>query len=298
MSFVRGTTTLLLALLFTGCGLQASHANHAGTRLEVVAAENFWGSIVAQLGGDRVHVLSVVSNPATDPHAYEPKPGDARAVARASYVVANGAGYDAWMGKLTAANPVPGRRELVVATAVGRRDGDNPHFWYSPTYVDQVVSRVTSDLQVVDPAGAAYYAGRGAEFRTTGLKEYHDLVAAIASKYHDVPIGATESIFGYVASDLGLNLLTPVGYQRAISEGSDPSAADKVVVDQQVSQRAIKVLVYNAQNTTPGVESVVTHARGAGIPVTAVTETLDPPGATFQAWQSAQLRAVLQALGG
>src|SRR5437870_183451 len=80
----------------------------AGGRLEVVAAENVWGSIAEQLGGDRVHVASVIASPAADPHDYEPTAFDARTFAGAKLAIVNGAGYDPWASRLVAANPVHG----------------------------------------------------------------------------------------------------------------------------------------------------------------------------------------------
>jgi zinc/manganese transport system substrate-binding protein len=58
------------------------------------------------------------------------------------------------------------------------------------------------------------------------------------------------------------------------------------------------VLIFNRQNATPDVKRLVDAARARGIPVTAVTETLVPAGATFQAWQSAELRDLRDALAG
>jgi zinc/manganese transport system substrate-binding protein len=85
---------------------------------------------------------------------------------------------------------------------------------------------------------------------------------------------------------------------KAISEGTDPSAADKATVDRQVTSRQVKVFVYNSQNSTPDVQSLVDKARAAGIPVVQITETLSPAGTTFQDWQTSQLKALLNALGG
>ena len=95
----------------------------------------------------------------------------------------------------------------------------------------------------------------------------------------------------------GLDLVTPPGYLNAISEGADPTAADKATVENQVANRLIKVLVFNSQNSTPEVQSLVGKATARGIPVVQITETMVPASATFQAWQTAQLRSLLHALG-
>jgi zinc/manganese transport system substrate-binding protein len=288
-----------MALVLAGCGLTSRPAS-AGTaaRLEVVAAENFWGSIVSQLGGARVHVTSIVVNPDTDPHSYEARPEDARNIAQAHYVVLNGAGYDPWVSKLLDANSAAGRRVLTVADLLGRKAGDNPHFWYSPDYLNRVIDRVSADLKALAPADAAYFDQQRAAYLASGLRDYRDLIQAIRQKHVGTPVGATESIFTYLAGSLGLTLITPPEYMKAISEGTDPSAADKISTTGQVALREIRVLVYNSQNTTPDVNALVDRARAERIAVTAVTETLSPATATFQDWQTAQLRALQRALGG
>jgi zinc/manganese transport system substrate-binding protein len=67
-------------------------------------------------------------------------------------------------------------------------------------------------------------------------------------------------------------------------------------VDQQLSTKAVKVYVFNSQNSTPDVAAQVDEAKKQGIPVTTVTETLSPATASFQDWQSAQLSALSDAL--
>src|SRR5437879_13544920 len=81
----------LASLLLAGCAAPAADASVSGRPIRVVAAENVWGSIAAQLGGDHVTVTSVVSDPSADPHEYESSSADARAFAKADYVILNGA---------------------------------------------------------------------------------------------------------------------------------------------------------------------------------------------------------------
>ncbi|MBV9730786.1 MAG: zinc ABC transporter substrate-binding protein, partial [Pseudonocardiales bacterium] len=91
-----------------------------------MAAENFWGSIATQVGGEHVTVNSIITNPDTDPHSYEPTPADGRALATAQYVIENGIGYDPWAAKLVDANPAPARLVLNVGDLVGVKEGGNP----------------------------------------------------------------------------------------------------------------------------------------------------------------------------
>src|SRR5947207_8312662 len=113
---------LLVAPALVAAGVELSTVGAAargGSSLQVVAAENFWGSIAAQLGGNRVQVTSVITSPATDPHDYEPTAADARTMAGAQMAIVNGIGYDPWASKLIAANPVHGRTVLDVGDLVG-----------------------------------------------------------------------------------------------------------------------------------------------------------------------------------
>ena len=113
-----------LAAILAGCG-QGSVASDS-RKLQVVAAEDFWGSIAGQLGGDRVEVTSIITNPATDPHDYEPTSDDARTMAGAQIAILNGIGYDAWASKLLAANPIPGRVVLTVGDLARARSRGQP----------------------------------------------------------------------------------------------------------------------------------------------------------------------------
>jgi zinc/manganese transport system substrate-binding protein len=290
---------LLAAIALVGAGTRLSAvgaATKGSSSLQVVAAENFWGSIAAQLGGDRVHVTSVITSPATDPHDYEPTAADARTMAGAQLAIVNGIGYDPWAGKLIAANPVHGRVVLTVGDLVGIKPGGNPHRWYSPTNVQQVIAQIVRDYARLDPKDAGYFKQQQARFQTRGLAQYKRLIATIKRKYHGVPVGASESIFAPLAQALGLKLLTPASFLKAISEGSEPSAGDKTTIDRQIARRQIKVWVFNSQNSTPDVQRITDAARKKGIPITTITETLTPASASFQSWQSRQLEALAAAL--
>jgi zinc/manganese transport system substrate-binding protein len=286
----------LLPLTLVACGTTFPEKTGNSGPVQVVAAENFWGSIAAQVGGSHVHVTSIIVHPNADPHSYEPTAADARTVAGAQYVIVNGAGYDPWADKLLQANPVSGRKELNVGDYNGKHEGDNPHMWYNPAYVTAVANKIRDDLKSLDPVDATAFDQSTQAFLSTGLKQYHDLIAAIKATYSGVPVGATESIFSYLAPALGLNLITPYSYLKAVSEGQDISAADEATVEQQINQKQIKVLIYNSQNTPNNIQALINRARANHIPVATITETLTPAKASFQNWQSGQLQGIQSAL--
>ena len=268
----------------------------SSVHIHVVAAENFWGSLAAQLGGNRVQVTSVITNPATDPHDYEPTALDARTMAGAQLAIVNGVGYDPWAPKLLAANPVGGRVVLTVGDLVGVKPGGNPHRWYSPSNVHQVVRAIVADYVRLDPGDSAYFHARERWFNTKALAAYDEYISTIRRRLGDIAVGASESIFAPLAQALGLRLLTPATFLDAISEGTEPTAADISTIERQIAKRQIKVWVFNSQNSTPDVARLTAAARKRGIPVVSITETLSPASATFEQWQVRQLRTLLIAL--
>jgi len=268
----------LLSALLAACGAPPAGAG-SGKTLQVIAGENFWGSIAAQLGGSRVSVTSIVTNPNTDPHEYESSATDARAFATADYVILNGAGYDDWGQKLLSANPSQSRKVLTIADLLHKKAGDNPHFWYNPDWVDKVADTITSDYRALDPAEAGYFT-KQREALTSALQPYRDSIARVRSTSNGIPVGSTESIFVYLA----------------ISEATDPPAQTVAEFQRQISQRQIKVLVYNTQTSTPITENLKQLATRNGIPVVGISETVEPATASFQDWQSKQLNSLLAAL--
>ena len=287
----------LLVLLTAGCGQSgpSSTGGSAGA-IRVTAAENFWGSVAAQLGGEKVALTSIIVNPDTDPHSYEPTAADGRALASSQMAIVNGIGYDPWASKLLAANPSGGRVVLDVGSLLGLAQGDNPHQWYSPSSLERVIAAITADYSRLDPRDAGYFEGRRRAFETSGLAEYDRLRQEIHARFAGVPVGYSESIFQPLGESLGLKLVTPYSFAKAVAEGTDVSAQDKQTVDRQAQTHAIDVWVYNSQNATPDVQRVNELAREAHIPITTITETLSPASANFEQWQSAQLRSLIDAL--
>jgi zinc/manganese transport system substrate-binding protein len=293
----RRVAIALALVLGAGCGVSAPATSTSGPRIvTAVATINAWGSILAQLGGTHVRETSIITNPSTDPHLYEPTPADGRLLATARLVVENAIGYDPWAARALAANPEPGRTVISVGRLLGISAGGNPHRWYSPGDVERVADAITAALQRLDPADSSYFATLRRNFDRVALVGYHQAIADIRARYAGTPVGASESIFSPLAPALGLDLVTPYTFLRAISEGSEPSAADLRTIAAQIDHHRIKVYVFNSQNSTPDVAAQVRAARDHGIPVTAITETLSPADATFQEWQTAQLVALTDAL--
>ena len=285
----------VVVMVIAGSACTTSTAGATPGLVNVVAGENFWGSIAAQLGGSKVSAHSVVTDPNADPHEYESSTTDARAFAEADLVILNGAGYDDWGQKLLDANSSSHRTVLNIAQLLGRKPGDNPHFWYNPAYVLNVADKITAEYKAIDPGDSSYFDQQRSVF-TSALKPYSDRIAEIKSRYAGTPIGSTESIFVYMAAALGLDLISPTAFMDAAAQGIDPPASTVATFHDQVAGKRIKVLVYNLQASSALTASLKQLAQQQNIPLVGVSETLQPVGATFQDWQTAQLTAIEAAL--
>ena len=297
---IAAVAAAIVAVALAGCGSSGSPATAGSSpgqaRFQVVAAENFWGSIAAQLAGTKATVRSIIVNPNADPHSYEPSAQDARTMAGANMAIVNGIGYDNWATQLLGASPQSRRVVLNVGDVLGLKEGANQHVWYAPTDVFAVIDRIVADYDRIDPGDAAYFARQKRQLESVAFARYDQLRSEIRARYAGVPVGYSESIFQGLGQDLALKLLTPYGFTKAIAEGTDVTAGDKEAVDEQASRRQIKVWVFNGQNVTPDVQRVNQIAAQQHIPIATITETLSPPSLSFEQWQVAELEGLQRAL--
>jgi zinc/manganese transport system substrate-binding protein len=262
-------------------------------KLSVVAAENFYGDIVRQIGGDRVEVVSIMSNPDQDPHLFETTPTIVRQVAAAQVVVFNGADYDAWMDKLLEAAPRAERTVVAVAKLVNKKAGDNPHLWYEPTTMPVVARALADAFSKADPAHAADYTRQLQTF-IASLDRINRKIDEIRSKYAGVAVTATELVFGYMASALGLKMRNE-RFQMAVMNDTEPSAREIAAFERDLKEHEVKVLLYNKQASTKLTQRMLDLARRSDVAVVGVTET-EPAGMSYQDWMLTQLEDLQKAL--
>ena len=283
----------LVAAAFVAAALVAAPA--FADPVKIVAAENFYGDVAGQIGGDAVAVTSILTNPDQDPHLFEASAETAKALADAKVVIVNGVDYDPWMEKLLGAHKAPGRKEIVVASLVGRKAGDNPHLWYDPDTVKAVAKALAADLDAIDPAHKADYDKGVAQFLDS-LKPLDAKIADMRKKYAGAPVTASEPVFGYQAGLIGLKVHNEK-FALAVMNNAEPSASEVAAFENDLKGRKVKAMLFNAQASEPAVARLVQMARDNSVPVVGVSET-EPAGKTYQAWMLGQLDALDAALGG
>jgi zinc/manganese transport system substrate-binding protein len=262
-------------------------------KLSVVAAENFYGDVARQIGGNLVDVVSIMSNPDQDPHLFETTPTVIRQVGAAQVVIFNGADYDPWMNKLLSATPRAGRIVVNVAELVGTKSGANPHLWYAPATIPAVAKALAGAFSRADAAHAADYASRYKAFDAS-LAGLNKKIDEIRAKYAGTAVTATEPVFGHMASALGLKMRNE-RFQLAVMNDTEPSARDIAAFERDLKEHKVRLLFYNKQASTKLTQRMLEVARSSNIQVVGVTET-QPAGMNYQDWMLMQLDEVEKAL--
>lgn len=262
--------------------------------IRIVAAENFYGNIAQQLGGDHVSVTSILSDPNVDPHEYESDVADGVAITNANIVIENGLEYDTWMDKLLSASPSSSRILITAGTVAVDPLPENPHVWYGIDNIASIARVITNSLEKIDPADTAEYEANLTSFNNS-LAPIMAKMAEIKSRYAGTPVGLTETIYLYQTQPMGLDVLTPIRFERAIAEGNDPSAQDVNAANTEIADKQIKILIFNSQTITPITSNLQTAAEQKNIPIVPVSETM-PPNDTYQIWMLDELNTLESAL--
>lgn len=265
----------------------------AAQPLAVVAAENFYGDLAKQIGGEHVVVTSILANPDEDPHLFETSPATAKAIAGADVVLYNGADYDPWMQKLLAASPKTERPVIVAADLVGAKSGDNPHLWYKPATMPAMAKALADTLARRDPADAAAFRANLERFDAS-FKPIVAAIDAIKAKHAGLTVTATEPVFGYMAQALGFTMINDA-FQIAVMNNAEPSPSQVAAFEDSLKDGRVKILFYNKQVTDKTTDRLLAMAKAAHVKVIGVTET-EPKGLAIQAWYDGQLKAIASAL--
>ena len=307
----RTVVTLALAILLGACGaatttpatptpIATSRTGFApvdsGPPIPVVGTENFYADLVAQVGGSRVTVKSILDDPNADPHEFESSPTDAALVADARLVIVNGLGYDDFMTRLLGASSGDARTVIDVEDLLGLPPDVNVHVWYDPATMPRVADAATKALTAIDPANGPYFAAREADY-IAALAPIGARIAALRADYAGTPIAFTEDVAGYLTDEIGLVVKTPVGFMKAIEEGIDPAPVDVAAQQDLFTGKQVRVLVYNSQVTSPTTRRMQDLAVANGIAVVGVSETIPATYPTYQDWQLGQLDDLARALG-
>jgi zinc/manganese transport system substrate-binding protein len=212
----------------------------AQEKLNVVATFSILADLVKNVGGDRVAVTALVG-PNGDAHVYQPSPGDAKTLADARLVFANGLGFEGWINRLVKASGTKAPTIVVTKGVKLRKAEDDhgdadPHAWQSVANAKIYVANIRDALSLADPAGKGGYEANAASY----LGRLDALETEVKAAIEKIPsdrrrIITTHDAFGYFAAAYGVTFIAPQG----VSTEAEVSAKDVARIITQIRKQKI-----------------------------------------------------------
>lgn len=268
--------------------------------LRVVASFTILADMARLVGGDRVQVASLVG-PNGDPHAFEPSPGDARALKQADIILVNGLGLEGWMDRLIAASGTHGHIVTASAGIPTRRmteDGRpvaDPHAWNDAANGVSYVANIVQAFSAADPPGAPLYRANGArmEDRLRALDSFARASVASVPPGRRVVVTSHDS-FGYFGAAYGVTFLSPMGF----STESEPSARDVAALIRLIKRQHVRAF-FLENSTDPRLVRQIAHAAGGEPGPPLYVESLsapDGPAPSYEAMFRRNVRELTKAM--
>lgn len=319
------------ALALAGCSATPASGEGDGGTVQVVASTNVYGSLAAQVGGDRVDVTSIITSATQDPHSYEASARDRLTVQKADLVIENGGGYDAFIDTLLGdaqdphvvtavefSHDYPGNEGHDAAAADAAEDdahedehahdhaaeegheghdhieGFNEHVWFDVHTMIHVVEAIAEELTELDPDGEADFTANADEI-VADLEGFEAQLETLKTDAAAANVIITEPIPGYLAAAAGLTDVTPEGFAESVEEGADVPPATLLETLRVVEGGDVRAVLTNAQTGGAETQRVEDAAADAGIPVVAFTELL-PEGSSYAEWMSDAIQNLADAV--
>jgi len=292
---VRFGSLLAAAILLVLSG----GANAAG-KVKAVASFSILGDMVAQVGGDRVDVVTLVG-PNGDAHVFSPTPADAKALASADVFFVNGLGFEGWIERLKKSSGFEG--EVVVASKgvkLLRMEGEHgetadPHAWQDLANGKIYVANIRDGLIAADPDGKSVYEANAAKYLDAIAKEERAVKAALnALPAARRTIITSHDAFDYFGAAYGLEIIAPQG----VSTDSEASARDVAEIIRQIRQAKVPA-VFIETITDPRLLDQIARETGAKIGGALYSDALsepDGPAPTYLDMFRHNVEAITQAL--
>ena len=260
--------------------------------IQVVATTTVLADMVANVGGDRITVRSIIP-PGVGPEDYEPKPDDARTLDGADLIVSNGVGLDDFLDGLVEANGSEAPRLVLGdgAPAITVDGAPNPHFWLDPTIVaDRFVPAIEAKLAEIHPAGAAAYAAAGAAY----VAEIRAMDSELTAEVETIPAASRKLVtfhdaFPYFARHYGFELVGVI----LGSPGQEPSAGELADLVDRVKAAGVHAVFSEAQFSPALAETLAGEAGITKVITTLYNDALGPAPADsylgMMRWNMAQI---------
>jgi ABC-type Zn uptake system ZnuABC Zn-binding protein ZnuA len=279
------------AALIAGCGSDGGDG-----RPTVVATTTQAADLARGVAGDRAHVRGILA-PNSDPHDYEVRPGDVKALARATLVVRSGGDLDEWLdGAIDSAGADAPVVDLL--DTVGAED-DDPHWWQDPRRAQAAVEALGAALAKADPAGASTYEANAER----SVRRLRALDVAVRRCIAKIPEGertlvTTHDALGYYARRYGLRVVGTV--IPSLSTQAQASAGDLAELVDTIRREDVKA-IFAESSVNASVEDAIAQETGARVGAPLWADALGPKGsggATYEDSVRSNTAAIVQGLTG
>ena len=291
----RVAPMLALVALLAGCG--SSSTSTSSTKLAVVASTTQIGDWTRVIGGPYVDVHQILQ-PNTDPHEYEPRPNDVKAVADAKIVFESGKGLDGWMGKVVSQSGAHPRIVVLGDHLLFDRPG-GPHWWHDLHNGEEAARRIASALAKADARHADAYYRRVASY----VARLEALDVRFVSCFARIPrsernLVTDHDAFGYFAHRSGLHVVGAVLPSQTTQ--AQPSAGETARLIRLIRREHVKA-VFPEASLNRSLADAIARETGARSDLVLYGDTLGPrgsPGATYVGMERWNVDAIARGITG
>jgi len=289
---------LVLSLLaLAGCG--KDEAGSTG-RVAVTATTTQVADLARNVGGSRVAVTGLLAANA-DPHEYEPRPDDVKALAESKLVLRSGGDLDEWLSD--AIESAGGDAEVVtlIDSVKPLKEGDttDPHWWQDLGNGELAVEAIREALTKSDPDGRTAYAANAGAY----LAKLRELDRAVATCMNDIPrterkLVTTHDALGYYARRYGIEVIGTV--IPSLSTQGQPSAGETAKLIDTIKREQVRA-IFAESSVNAKVEQAIARETGAKIGKPLWADTLGPKGsdgATYLESIAANTQALVAGFSG
>jgi zinc/manganese transport system substrate-binding protein len=283
--------------------------------IQVATSTNVWASVVEILGGEWVEVTAIISDPMQDPHSYEASARDQLTLSEAELVIANGGGYDEFVGQLVSA--LDGERiflELVEGehSHLGEEDSHdeeehsqdeeshdhdhgNEHIWYDIHAVEEASEMIVEAITELRPESFDQ-VNQNFDFFMAELENLEIRLEALREKALGLGFIATEGVGNLLLEEAGFINQTPDALADAIEEEREVPAAALKQAQDLIAGKVVSLVVVNEQQLDQVSELLVESANASGVPVVQLSELISEPGMDYLDWMASILDHLQEAI--
>lgn len=291
--FIGIILSLIFVVVLAGCTNKKTSTS--SDKLNIVTTTDFYGEVAKKIVGNKGSVTSIISNPAVDPHDFEPTTKTAQIVSKANVTVANGLGYDSWMNKL---DKQDGTYVKIGEDVMDKKTGDNPHIWYNPQTMPKYAQYLADELSKQQPKNKKYFQENAKKYIASlkPVKAELSKLKTASQKVTDKEVYVSEPVFDYSIKATGFKVGNKE-FEKAVENGTDPTPQTIKTMQDNIKAKKIAFFVLNTQTDSKLVNNLVDLAKKNDIPVLEVTETL-PKDKTYTEWMLSQYKAMNKILQG